>query len=200
MTETFTSADGDAWHERNKHKSREPDPVMESIERNKLKPKSVLELGCGTGWRLENIREKYKSRIAGVEISKEAARGKDYIFSANAAQLDLMWMDGEFDLVIFGFMLYLVDRKDLFSIITAVDHVLDDGGHVIIHDFYSLKPYSRVYEHQPKLFSYKQDYAQFFLGNPAYSCIDQKFLGTLDDTTVVELLKKDMRNAYPLLD
>mgnify|MGYP000330193955 CR=1 FL=1 len=39
------------------------------------KPKSVLEVGCADGYRLNFFRERYDSKAAGIEISAAAIEG-----------------------------------------------------------------------------------------------------------------------------
>jgi len=47
------------------------------------------------------------------------------------------FQDKSFDIVIFGFCLYLCDRDDLFKIAAEADRVLKTPGWLLIKDFYS---------------------------------------------------------------
>jgi hypothetical protein len=111
--------------------------------------------------------------------------------------------------VIYGFCLYLVDREDLFKVVAECDRVLRGGGHVVIHDFignHTNPSYSRDYEYAPELRSYKMDYGDLWLGHPAYQTVYKKIFGMRkdtpenpDDRVVVQILKKDMERAFPLV-
>ena len=79
----------------------------------------------------------------------------------------LPYRDGLFDVVVFGFCLYLCDREDLFRIASEADRVLNDQGWLIIHDFYSPVPTRRDYHHKTGIYSYKMDYKTLFEWHPS---------------------------------
>lgn len=197
QAEAFLNGEGDAWHARNKDKPRLPDPVLEAIEACGIKPKNVLEIGCGDGWRLAEIKLRYGANVEGYEISERAIKHKlvDDIWYGAASDL-LDTPDDWCDLLIFGFCLYVVDREDLLTIVGDADRILKDGGHLIIHDFLPPeRPYKVKYKHKDGLFSYHMDYAQLWLAHPGY-----RHLNTIDagEKGWVKVLKKDYANAFPL--
>ena len=66
----FYESEGDAWLKRNIHKlPPQRDPVQDIIEKLKIKPTSVLEIGCANGWRLEQLAETYHAS-AGASIRR----------------------------------------------------------------------------------------------------------------------------------
>lgn len=81
----------------------------------------------------------------------------------------LPYADQSFEIVIFGFCLYLCDREDLFRIACEADRVLKSPGWLLIHDFYSPTPSKHDYRHYAGLFSYKMDYRTLFTWHPAYT-------------------------------
>jgi ubiquinone/menaquinone biosynthesis C-methylase UbiE len=208
----FYKGEADKWYRRNMFKPHEPDRVMEVIRGLNIKPRTVLEVGCADGWRLRKIREELGSIGYGIDPSKDAIADAPNSIERQGikcwrgtAEKLVGVKDHSIDMVIYGFCLYLVDRSDLFSICCECDRALKDNGVVVINDFYSERPYSRVYEHAPELKSYKQDYAALWLGHPHYRRVTQKFYGTetaqplsRDDTVVVDVLKKDIKGAYPV--
>jgi len=114
--------------------------------------------------------------------------------------------NNRFDLVIFGFCLYLCDRKDLFKIAYEVDRVLADGGELAILDFSPAFPYRNPYSHQPGIFSYKMAYADLFTWNPAYFPIYQHVfvsppenMEQVDERMSVVFLSKQMEGAILIL-
>lgn len=188
----FTKNEGRAWLARNKDKLPPlHDDVTRIILKNKLAPTSVLEIGCANGWRLEKLKQLFGCKIEGID---PGADHHEWIKTGTADRLG--YRNNSFDLVIFGFCLYLVDREDLFKVAHEADRVLKDGGHLIIHDFFvMMDPYKRKYEHADGIFSYHMNYFKLWCANPAYTMIDAI---RPDDDTVVHLLKKDIEKGWPL--
>lgn len=114
----------------------------------------------------------------GIEPSVEAvalARQNGLeVYQGTAGSLP--FPDKSFDIVIFGFCLYLCDRDDLFRIAQEADRVLMNPGWLIIHDFFSPTPLEKVYHHLPELFSFKMDYRKLFTWHPAYTCFRHTIL------------------------
>ena len=203
--EAFLKGEGDAWFRRNKDKMRTgEDKVLSAIRQCSIKPVGVLEYGCCDGYRLIRIRNEFKCECVGVEPAwaalyegRNAAREAGvHMFQGSAATFDVR-EPGLYDLVIFGFCLYLCDREDLFKIVMLADRVLADGGHLIIHDFFPNEPQSRIYEHAPELRSYKMDHSKLFTCNPAYKLVEY-FAPDNEQGDGVAVLRKDLANAWPL--
>lgn len=208
----FVSGEADKWHDRNKDKPRDPDKVMEAIEKLAIKPKQVLEIGCGDGRRLGALYKKYECHVCGIDPSWKAIQewldrkksGHGIVGTADR----LPGGDERYDLVIFGFCLYVCDREDLFRIVMESDRVLQNKGYLVIHDFFSEAPHSRAYAHAAGLRSFKMDHARLWMANPAYTLVDQcvfdagdakeGFQGD-DNRLVVSVLKKDTQAGWPLV-
>ena len=202
----FLKYEGDKWYARNFNKPREPDPVFEAIKALDLKPKRVLEIGCGNGWRLKLLREHIKCVGYGMDASKDAINDAPNSIEKYGIQCwrgtadDIRRLpDNSVDMVIYGFCLYVVDREDLPTIVKESDRILRDNGHIVIHDFYTPRPYSRIYEHRAGVRSYKQNYGLLWLGNPSYRLLNQQLRGDGDDQTAVTILKKNMAEGWPLM-
>jgi ubiquinone/menaquinone biosynthesis C-methylase UbiE len=133
----------------------------------------VLEVGCGDGTRLAWIQSHFKARCHGIDPSAQAvdaARAKGVDAKQGTAD-SLEFEDGVFDIVIFGFCLYLCDRGDLFRIASEADRVLRAPGWLMILDFYSPAPRSKPYHHHPGVRSHKMDYRSVFNWHPDYECV-----------------------------
>lgn len=197
QSDIFLKGEGAAWLERNKDKiDRENDPVLAAIREAKIRPRNVLEIGCANGWRLDILRDEFECEAIGQDPG--ASGLASWIYKGTAD--DTNWESGCFDLLIYGFCLYLCDREDLFKIVAEGDRVLRDGGYLVIWDFYPEYPHAVPYRHYDGIFSYKMDYAQLWLANPAYSL----FWRTLHDVTndpgdmtAVTILKKGMSAWIP---
>ncbi len=193
----FLKGEGRAWVKRNADKlTGENDPVMEQLHFNSIMPKRVLEVGCANGWRLQNLYNEFGCDVWGVDPGIGWLTYRAIILGA-AHDLHQLKKDS-FDLVIYGWCLYLCDPEDYFQIAAEGDRVLEDGGFLVIHDFYSSIPYKNRYKHKDGLFSHKMDFSKLWLSHPAYSLYSQAYYGAGDDTTTVVILKKNMKNAFPV--
>ena len=82
--------------------------------------------------------------------------------------------DGIFNIVVFGFCLYLCDREDLFKISFEANRVLKNQGWIIIQDFYTPMPLKRRYKHTKGIYSFKMDYRKLFDWHPHYECFSHE--------------------------
>jgi ubiquinone/menaquinone biosynthesis C-methylase UbiE len=182
--EAFLASEGDAWLARNESALRAcdwaQDPVCSRIAT--LFPAGqrarLLEIGCGEGSRLHYLSDTYAHQVCGVDPSQQAvARASERGVPATRATADnLPFGDASFDVVIFGFCLYLCDDGDLFQIAHEADRVLASPGWLMILDFDARAPVYRSYRHLAGLYSRKMDYKSMYLWHPAYSLASyQKF-------------------------
>jgi ubiquinone/menaquinone biosynthesis C-methylase UbiE len=185
MTEqktTFLESEGNAWFNRNQTSLTETslpdqDRLLPDLLELPLHPSmKVLEIGCGSGNRLVWLKENLGLECSGIDPSAQAievARSRG--IGAYQGTADSLPFDKEsFDLVIFGFCLYLCDRKDLFQISQEADRVLKTQSWLAILDFFTPMPISRPYHHLSGISSYKMDYRTLFDWNPAYICMTHK--------------------------
>ncbi|HHT9112406.1 MAG: class I SAM-dependent methyltransferase [Planctomycetes bacterium] len=180
----FLESEGNAWFERNarllgSRKLPEFDSLlMEILALSPLPAEGtkILEIGCGDGTRLNWLRENLGFDCYGLEPSAqavEAAQGRGIAAHQGTAD-HLPFEDRTFDIVVFGFCLYLCDREDLFRIAYEADRVLRNPGWLLIIDFYSPTPIKREYHHRSGLFSHKMDYRTLFTWHPGYTNYSHK--------------------------
>lgn len=193
QADIFMGGEGAAWLKRNINKlSDGADPVCHALVNYKIRPERVVEIGCANGWRLEILKERGWS-VAGVEPGLPVEYD-GYILRGTAD--DIPFKTLTFDLVIYGWCLYLCDPEDYFKIVAEGDRVLDDGGHILIYDFYTQHPHKNKYKHKEGLFSYKMDFSKLWLGHPAYCVVGRTIMGDGDSCTAVTILKKNMKGAF----
>lgn len=210
--DVFLSGEGDAWYSRNKayfeSLNESNDSVVDFMAQQKIEAENTLEIGCADGRRLNIIHSIFGSECFGIDVSSEAIvdGSKKYpniqLKVSSADTLD--FEDNSFDLIIFGFCLYLCDRNDLFKIAAEADRVLKDKGMIIIKDFHPPVPYRNKYSHCDNIFSYKMDYSRLFTWNPAYTLFATNILAhdesanreDVDERISLTLLYKNMSNAY----
>lgn len=70
----FLKGEADAYFNRNSRKlsnvKKDEDFIFSSIVRMNIKPKTVLEVGCANGFRLNWLNQDYNCRVVGIEPSK----------------------------------------------------------------------------------------------------------------------------------
>jgi ubiquinone/menaquinone biosynthesis C-methylase UbiE len=188
QAQLFIDKEGDRWFERNAARLGEHDPVCSAIEQKGIRPKSVLEIGCSNGWRLAKLRDKYGCNIMGLDPSHAAAEDartrKVTVWTATAAAMPIR--SHAFDLVIYGWCLYLTDPDDWFRIATEGDRVLQNEGYLIIHDFNTGdSAYARKYEHAEDILSYHVQWSKLWLAHPWYMRIYGKQEGLDEAVTIL---------------
>jgi ubiquinone/menaquinone biosynthesis C-methylase UbiE len=184
----FLGGEGDAWFSRNQGAGGREwpggDPLLSALLELPASPAvpvlprgaRILEIGCGEGLRLEWLAANRGCECHGIDPSQQAvnaaqARG---IRATRGTAERLEFDDASFDLVMFGFCLYLCDREDLFRIASEADRVLRNPGWLAIYDFYAPQPTSRAYHHHAGVLSHKMDYRRLFDWNPAYTNYSQR--------------------------
>lgn len=182
--DAFLKYEADNYFLRNKDVKYvgEDDVVLKVLREYNAQPKNVLEIGCSTGYRLHAISTFYNTaKTTGVEPSDEAIKQGQSVypevkFIKGTADDMATLGSASFDLVIIGFVLYVVDREILFKVISETDRVLADGGTLMIIDFFSEKPVRNHYQHIKDIeaYAYKQNYEEVFMASKLYHLLDKR--------------------------
>jgi SAM-dependent methyltransferase len=181
QNQIFLTSEGDSWHLRNQsdiqQKKLDEDLIIQEILKIKnidnSKKLNILEIGCGNGYRLSWLQNNINSNCFGIDPSKKAvidAVSNGINVKQGTADL-LEFETNSFDIIVFGFCLYLCDREDLFKIAAEADRVCKNPGWIIIQDFYNSNYFSNDYHHLEGIKSFKMDYRSIFLWHPFYECI-----------------------------
>jgi len=207
----FLESEADAWTDRNlaaleSRPITEAHPVMEAmsgiVASGMLPDKPrVLEIGCGEGARLSWMAKHWQAQVSGIDPSQKAvtlARGKG-VHAVRGTADELPFADKHYDVVIFGFCLYLCDREDLSTIAAEADRVLKPQAWIIIHDFFAIQEICCPYHHKAGVNTYKMDYRKLFENYPAYTCFfhkilhheNQQFTDASQDWVATSLLRKN---------
>lgn len=201
----FLEKEADSWFDRNlsalTQYSIEKDPVARELLKYVPISESlnILEIGCSSGHRLQALKNKIPQlQLYGIEPSKKAVGyckmyNKNVIITEGTAEDLSVFATAFFDVIIIGFVFYVLDRDLLFRSISEIDRVLKQKGHVIIIDFFSVKPHKNPYHHikEQTMFSYKQDYAEIFTASRLYHLISRS---SHHHTTLVEDGSNDFYN------
>lgn len=191
--DVFLRSEGDAWLARNSPRGTPralPDSdelllaILQLPAAQTAAPPKVLEIGCAGGSRLEWLRQNRGFDCYGLDPSAqavEAAIARGVVAQRGTAEA-LPFDAAAFDIVVFGFCLYLCDREDLFQIASEADRVVRNPGWILIQDFYSPTPVQRPYHHRPGIFSFKMDYRTLFAWHPGYVNYYHKLSRHVDGT------------------
>jgi ubiquinone/menaquinone biosynthesis C-methylase UbiE len=192
--DAFLAYEADHWFKRNQKVLQnyvvENDPIIDLITRYNLTFNSVVEIGSSSGYRLDGIKRKFDVKtLIGVEPSKEAIEYGETQFShikfLHTTMDDLSEIsDKSIDLLIVGFVFYVVDRDLLFKCLDEIHRVINNNGKVIILDFFATKPLQKKYSHISDFnaFTYKCNYLELFTSTGMYELID---FSTLDHSTML---------------
>jgi SAM-dependent methyltransferase len=191
--------EGDIYHDRNlknykannKIYNREYFKIVDLIKTTKITPKNILEIGCGTGIKLDFMRKELKTlkNCIGIDLSKKAIKyGKKNFTSIKLykmSSLDIYKIKKKFDLVICGFFLYLLDREDIFKQFDLIYKKINYNGYLIIEDFEPLFKHTNIdNRNKNNLKIFKQSYTNFLINSGLFKLIYK---------SILEMPKRDKR-------
>jgi len=215
--EAFLNYEADSWFDRNKcvidRFSIDNDLIINILDQYDIYPQKILEIGSSAGYRLNGIKEKYPNcDVYGIDPSVKAVEyGKTNYPTINlsvATADSLPFEKQDFDVVIVGFVFYVIDRDLLFRSIAEIDRVLQNKGILIIIDFFSERALKNQYAHISSFqaYSYKQKYEDIFTSSHLYHLIEKTTYNHNNkrkdtqsdfyDLMSVTMLKKDVEAAY----
>jgi SAM-dependent methyltransferase len=210
----FLTSEGDGWYERNRTALDTSSPMRDAVCSRIAThipidiTSRVLEVGCGHGGNLAALASLRPLEGYGIEPSRAAVAAGSKRFpelKLRTGTADKLPYDDEFfDIVWFGFCLYLLDRKLLMRAAAEADRVLRDKGVLAIVDFDPGLPSVRPYHHLEGLKSYKMDYSQLFLANPAYVLAEKfatshamgQWQSDPQERIALSICRKDAEHAY----
>lgn len=185
MRKEIRSIEGDNWSKRTEQFFKEweenwpkSDPLATDIIRQKdiiHANTDILEIGCGSGYRLKKLKEKYNCKIHGIDCSELAVR-KARLNGVNAECRDIIEWDNKmkYDIVIMGFFLYMCENDELWEIGSKVDRILKAKGKLIIYDFDANETVMAKYKHIEGEVIAKRDYKAMFIWNPDYRLLREE--------------------------
>lgn len=183
----FLSIEGNNYFKRNFLKSNiekaewvKKDSLLPLIldiqcEKDKL---NVLEIGCGQGLRLEELKKRRNWNLFGLDPSIESVNyvKNNGISTYQGTADQLPFEENTMDIVIYGFCLYVCDNEDLFKIAFEADRVLKNNGWLAITDFWSPSPQSNIYGYDKSINSFKNNRYLMFDWHPNYEVFSHKII------------------------
>jgi ubiquinone/menaquinone biosynthesis C-methylase UbiE len=184
----FLNSEGNKYFNRNKKKldfiNYENDPISIKVKKliGQSKKFNILEVGCGDGKRLKYLKKQFsKSNFYGIDPSSKAISNPKNVKLKKGTADKLPFRDNKFDIVIFGFCLYLCDDNDLFKICDETFRVSKENSWIIILDFYSENLYYKKYKHNKKILARKMNYANLFSWHPNIDIESQAIMSHEDN-------------------
>jgi ubiquinone/menaquinone biosynthesis C-methylase UbiE len=173
----FLRNEGDKYYDRNKNdrpdykKELLSKKISDCINNNKNKKNiRVLEIGCGNAQRLIYLKQKFPLvYFYGIDPSGEAIKKIRKNITLKKSTADkIPFKKNFFDIIVYGFCLYLVDDKSLFKVISEAERVSKSDSWIIVYDFYRKEVKYRQYKHNKKILIRKMDCSKFFSWCPYY--------------------------------
>lgn len=172
----FKESEGNQWFKRNLAVENISE-VFKSLGNYLNSSSRVLEIGCSYGKNLNYLNENFGCECYGIDPSEKAINHGSKIYpelNLNVGTADdIKFSDEYFDMVIYGFCLYLVDRRDLSKIVSEGDRLIKDTGYLAVIDFDTPIPLVRKYVHYSGVKTFKYDYSSIFLSFPHYSLAEK---------------------------
>lgn len=215
QTEVFLRTEANNWFDRNKNSTCYPDKdkIFQCVKRyyDSLAGVKILEIGCGAGNRLYLLKQ-MGACVVGVEPSHKAVMhgrsqyglSSDELLVGDALSY-LLECKSDFDVVIFGFCLYLIPPEQLPDIVSGAVNSIVEGGYIVIFDFDS-SPQSQPYHHYAGLISYKSRCDQYFSWLPYMHLVEKhviehdgtESMGRVKEDCALSVLRKvPIDHAYP---
>ena len=185
---TFLEGEGDAWFSRNQQQleysdtpSIDVDFICESLKPFRGSVQNILEIGCGSAKKLSQLTSHFEASGFGLDPSLMAINKAKEITQLQDSKLnfevglatDLPYSDGQFDLVFFGFCLYLIPPIETYKAIMEANRVLKCGGFLAILDFDYGRLKINPYKHAEGVFTHKNNYSQMFTSSGYYSILSK---------------------------
>jgi ubiquinone/menaquinone biosynthesis C-methylase UbiE len=205
----FLEGEGDAWFKRNKaaieNKTEffDTETIKRVLDPFKSDINNICEIGCGYGAKLNDLCIHFGAAGYGVDPSAAAVQSGNEKHNNMSLSLstasNLPYSEAQFDLVIFGFCLCMVDRSEVFKSISEADRILRTGGFLAVADFDPSLRHKRPYHHLPGLYSYKNAYSQFFTAGGHYYLVAKEsfshssshFVTESDERLSISILYKE---------
>ncbi len=194
QTSAFLRGEGDNWFKRNRERltnaSMSTEVLKRTLGNSLFDIRSILEIGCANGSHLYELSKTFKAECYGIDPSSDAinAGNQEYPslnLSVGIGQ-DLNFSNESFDLVHFGFCLYLFDRSNIFQAVAEADRVLRAGGFLAITDFDPNIRHERQYHHLQDLNSFKNSYSDFFTGGGHYYLVAKESFSHASEHFAIE--------------
>lgn len=207
QSDIFTSFEGDQWFQRNiaaienQKNFRDVEFLIDFFKRNSLSGIRILEIGCSGGKKLDMIGKSIQAELYGIEPSQLAVnycrKNYEHINIIQGTADNIPWESGYFDVIIFGFCLYVLDRELLDKASSEANRLLKKNGFLVINDFDPGCIIEKKYHHVEGMKTFKDDYSNIFksmnyflVEKTSYNHSSAAFTSDIDERLSIQILVK----------
>jgi SAM-dependent methyltransferase len=174
-----------------------PEWVLESAILAAEPPRSILDVGCGPGYFLRSLIDRFGAESgAGVEPAKSAVTllqshwepDERMAFTAALAH-QLPYETDAFDLVVCWSVLHWVGRNEYLQALGELIRVT--RRHLLIMDFVAAEAYRVAYGHDDRFFTYKVDFEAPILASGIMHLVDEARWWDAEAPGTVEFLGRE---------
>jgi ubiquinone/menaquinone biosynthesis C-methylase UbiE len=170
QSQIFLNSEGDSWYKRNKSAietakaSADVSFILQTLKGSSFEIQDLLEVGCSSAAKLNLLASSFSASGSGIDpsslaIQQGAKQYPDLDLRVGLASR-LPFEADKFDLVFFGFCLYLVPPEKIELAMNEALRVLRPKSFIALTDFDSGIEMTVPYKHVEGLMSYKRDYMQ----------------------------------------
>jgi ubiquinone/menaquinone biosynthesis C-methylase UbiE len=167
----FLNSEGDSWYERNKFLIESADKdsqdisfILQVLKGSRFEIQNLLEVGCASAVKLNRLASSFPAKGSGIDPSRlailEGRKQYPHLDLHVGLGSRLPFEADEFDLLSFGFCLYLVPPEEIDITLKEALRVLKPKGFIALTDFDPGIEMTVHYKHLNGLFSYKRNYQQ----------------------------------------
>ncbi len=169
QSESFLGGEGDAWYERNRSAidSTVIDPydvkfILQTLKGSTFEIQHILEVGCSSAQKLNSLACSLLAKGSGIDPSSraiaQATKQYPHLDLQVGLAAKLPFDDDAFDLVFFGFCLYLIPNEGIHGALAESLRVLRPKSFIAITDFDPGIEISIPYKHRNGIITYKRNY------------------------------------------
>ncbi len=167
----FLKGEGDSWYERNKFLIESADKysqdisfILQVLKGSRFEIQNLLEVGCASAVKLNTLASSFSAKGSGIDPSRlailQGRKQYPHLDLHVGLGSSLPFEADEFDLLSFGFCLYLVPPEEIEITLKEALRVLKPKGFIALTDFDPGIEMTVNYKHRDGLFSYKRNYQQ----------------------------------------
>lgn len=188
--------------------------ISDLFRTTKIAPKSILEIGCANGIMLDQYQKQSNAKFChGIDLSPKAIKdGKKRFKNIKLSVLSSLKIDrikNNYDLIVCGFFLYLLDRQEIFSQFNSIYKKINKNGYLLIQDYNPLFKHTNSFKHNKKINVFKMSYDNFleesglfkliYKFRTNYSLLKKNDLKKFksDDCSFSLFKKIDFKKSYP---
>lgn len=178
----FNQSDANAWYQRNLNDFELHDVSMSMTLGHIKTLKSVVEIGCADGYRLDHLQMLYTCAAYGCDLSSEAIEAGKAKYSHVDLQVcdmtQLNYADGMADLVIARGVLMYLPHKQLVKALSEMIRV--SSKYILIRDWFADTPFKTEFGFSPGKYIYHHNIPALIESMASITILDSEYINPDD--------------------